>query len=100
MGLEVGGLEGEELRLVVVAAAEVVLLIPALAILAMIPHRPMTHTISQATRRIQGIAEVVTRHTMPPPRHQAVMEEMAPMTHMRKATAPTLMRKMHGVKVR
>jgi len=99
-GLEVGVLEGEELRLVVVAVAEEVLLILALAILTMIRGHPMTRTISQATIRIRDMAQAVTRHTMHLPRKQALMEETGAMTHMPKATAPTRMRKTHGVKVR
>jgi hypothetical protein len=43
------------------------------------------------------MVEVVTRHTMHLPRLQALMEETVVMTHMLKATAPTLMRMMHGV---
>lgn len=96
-GLEVGVLEEEGLRLVVVGVAEMLLLIPRLAILAMIPRHPMTHTISQATIRIRAMVEVATRHTMRLPRLQALMEETAAMIHMLKATAPTLMRMMHGV---
>ena len=102
-GLEAAVLEGEELRLVVVAVAEEALLIPALAILTMIRGHPMTRTISRATIRIRirdMAEEVPTRHTMHLPRLQALMEETAAMTHMPKATAPTRMRKTHGVKVR